>query len=134
MPANEPSDRPGPQAPWRFASTRWSIVAAAGQGSSPQAQEALATLCRLYWYPLYAYARRRLASVEDAQDLTQEFFPEFLEKAYLQPADPGPGKFPSFPFTPFKHFLSKARDRANPRNPPPAPPIFSFHSQALSTP
>ncbi len=112
MPANDPSDRPGPQAPWRFASTRWSVVAAAGQGPSPQAQEALATLCRLYWYPLYAYARRRLASIEDAQDLTQEFFAQLLEKDYLQAADPNRGKFRSFLLTSFKHFMSKEHDRA----------------------
>jgi RNA polymerase sigma-70 factor (ECF subfamily) len=113
MAANDQSDRPGPQAPWRFASTRWSLVAAAGQGASPEAQEALATLCQVYWYPLYAYARRRLASVEDAQDSTQEFFAQLLEKDYLQAADPNRGKFRSFLLTAFKHFLSKEHDRAN---------------------
>src|SRR5262245_37987202 len=50
----------------RFASTRWSVVVAAGQRDSPESEAALATLCRLYWYPLYAYARRRLPSAEDA--------------------------------------------------------------------
>ena len=64
MVKNDEYDKQGPQAPWRFASTRWSLVAAAGQGPSPEAQEALATLCQVYWYPLYAYARRRLAKVE----------------------------------------------------------------------
>lgn len=113
MAANEQSNHPGPQAPWRFASTRWSLVAAAGQGASPEAQEALAVLCHIYWYPLYAYARRRLASVEDAQDLTQEFFAQLLEKDYLQAADPNRGKFRSFLLTAFKHFLSKERDWAN---------------------
>src|SRR6266851_8912788 len=113
MAANDPSDRPSPQAPWRFASTRWSLVAAAGQGASPEAQEALATLCQVYWYPLYAYARRRLAGVEDAQDLTQEFFAQLLEKDYLQAADPNRGKFRSFLLTAFKHFLSKEHDRLN---------------------
>jgi RNA polymerase sigma factor (sigma-70 family) len=112
MAANDQSGSPALQAPWRFASTRWSVVAAVGQGSSPQAQEALATLCRLYWYPLYAYARRRLASIEDAQDLTQEFFAQLLEKDYLQAADPNRGKFRSFLLTAFKHFMSKERDRA----------------------
>jgi RNA polymerase sigma-70 factor (ECF subfamily) len=113
MAATDQSDHPGSPAPWRFASTRWSLVAAAGQGASPEAQEALATLCQVYWYPLYAYARRRLASVEDAQDLTQEFFAQLLEKDYLQAADPNRGKFRSFLLTAFKHFLSKERDRAN---------------------
>ncbi|HEV3115577.1 MAG TPA: sigma-70 family RNA polymerase sigma factor [Gemmataceae bacterium] len=95
----------------RFASTRWSLVAAAGQPSSPESQEALATLCRLYWYPLYAYARRRLTNVDDAQDLTQEFFAQLLEKDYLQAADPARGKFRSFLLIAFKHFLAKARER-----------------------
>jgi RNA polymerase sigma factor (sigma-70 family) len=95
--------------PWRFASTRWSLVAAAGQGASPEAQEALAVLCRAYWYPLYAYARRRLANIEDAQDATQAFFAQLLEKDYLQAADPARGKFRSFLLTAFKHFLAKAR-------------------------
>jgi RNA polymerase sigma factor (sigma-70 family) len=111
--ANDQSDRANPQAPWRFASTRWSLVAAAGQGPSPEAQEALATLCQVYWYPLYAYARRRLPKVEDAQDLTQEFFAQLLEKDYLQAADPKRGKFRSFLLTAFKHFLAKEHDRAH---------------------
>jgi RNA polymerase sigma-70 factor (ECF subfamily) len=95
----------------RFASTRWSLVAAAGRGESPEAREALAVLCRTYWYPLYAYARR-LASADDAQDLTQEFFARLLEKDYLHAADPRRGKFRSFLLTAFKHFLAKERERA----------------------
>jgi RNA polymerase sigma-70 factor (ECF subfamily) len=96
-----------------FAKTRWSLVAAAGQGQSPESKEALATLCRLYWYPLYAYARRRLPTVEDAQDLTQAFFVQLLEKAFLQDADPQRGRFRSFLLTAFKNFLCKERDKAN---------------------
>ena len=105
-PHNEPAAR-------HFATTRWSLIAAAGQGSSPEAHEALATLCRVYWYPLYAYARRRLPSAEDAQDLTQEFFARLLEKDYLQAADPQRGKFRSFLLTAFKRFLAKEQDRAS---------------------
>jgi RNA polymerase sigma-70 factor (ECF subfamily) len=113
MLARDQQDQPGPQAVGRFATTRWSLVAAAGQGASPQAQEALATLCRIYWYPLYAYARRQLPGAEDAQDLTQEFFARLLEKDYLQAADPQRGKFRSFLLTAFKRFLAKERDRAH---------------------
>src|SRR5438094_1406018 len=113
MVKNDEYDKHGLQAPWRFASTRWSLVAAAGQGPSPEAQEALATLCQVYWYPLYAYARRRLTRIEDAQDLTQAFFAQLLEKDYLQAADPQRGKFRSFLLTAFKHFLAKEHDRAN---------------------
>jgi RNA polymerase sigma-70 factor (ECF subfamily) len=106
-----PGDR-GPQRAWRFASTRWSIVAAAGRKESPEARTALAALCQGYWYPLYAYARRRLANAEDARDLTQEFFAVLLEKDYLQAADARRGKFRSFLLTAFQHFLSKERARS----------------------
>jgi RNA polymerase sigma-70 factor (ECF subfamily) len=104
--------RPQPEAAWRFASTRWSMVAAAGQRDSPESAEALATLCQAYWYPLYSYARRRLTSATDAQDATQAFFAELLAKNYLLQADPARGRFRSFLLTAFKHFLSKDRDRA----------------------
>jgi RNA polymerase sigma factor (sigma-70 family) len=104
------NDQPESPRPARFASTRWSLVAAAGQSASPESQEALATLCRVYWYPLYAFARRRLGSVEDAQDVTQAFFAQLLEKDYLKAADPERGKFRAFLLTAFKHFLSKARE------------------------
>src|SRR5208283_3932187 len=74
MSTNDLPDEPRPLPAWRFASTRWSIVAAAGRKESAEARAALAVLCQTYWYPLYAYARRRLARPDDAQDLTQEFF------------------------------------------------------------
>src|SRR5262245_29304758 len=112
MSTNELPDDRGSPAAWRFASTRWSLVAAAGRGETPEAREALAVLCQAYWYPLYAYARRRLPSADDAQDLTQEFFARLLEKDYLQAADPRRGKFRSFLLTAFKHFLAKEHERA----------------------
>jgi RNA polymerase sigma factor (sigma-70 family) len=99
----------------RFASTRWSVVVAAGQRGSPESEAALATLCRLYWYPLYAYARRRRPNAADAQDLTQEFFSRLLEKDYLQQADRQRGRFRSFLLTAFKHFLAKEHERAQAR-------------------
>jgi RNA polymerase sigma-70 factor (ECF subfamily) len=106
-------DQQGPRPAQRFASTRWSLVALAGRGESPEAQEALATLCQIYWYPIYAYARRRLPSVDDAQDMTQAFFTRLLEKDYLQAVDPARGKFRSFLRTAFDHFLAKERDWAH---------------------
>jgi RNA polymerase sigma-70 factor (ECF subfamily) len=112
MSASEPFDKPGPPNVRRFATTRWSLVAAAGQVGSPQSREALATLCQVYWYPLYAYARRHLPNAHDAQDLTQAFFAELLEKDYLQTADRQRGKFRSFLLTAFKHFLSRERERS----------------------
>ena len=69
-----------------FRSTQWSAVIAAGQGSSsPEARRALSSLCEIYWYPLYAYARRRVTDIHEAQDLTQAFFTELLEKNYVVP-------------------------------------------------
>jgi RNA polymerase sigma-70 factor (ECF subfamily) len=124
---------PGPQPVRRFATTRWSVVAAAGQGSSPEAQEALATLCRTYWYPLYTYARRQLPSAEDAQDQTQEFFARVLEKDYLQAADPQRGKFRSFLLTAFKRFLAKERDRAHAQKRGGGRPVLSLDFQAGET-
>ena len=115
MSTNDPPDDPGPRPAWRFASTRWSVVAAAGRKGSPQARAALAVLCQAYWYPLYAYARRRLARADDAQDLTQEFFARLLEKDYLQAADPHRGKFRSFLLTAFQRFLAKEHARATAR-------------------
>jgi RNA polymerase sigma-70 factor (ECF subfamily) len=112
MPASDPFLEPRSGHARQFATTRWSLVAAAGQGQTPASQEALATLCQAYWYPLYAYARRHLPSAHDAQDQTQAFFAELLEKDYLQAADPRRGKFRSFLLTAFKHFLSKGRQRA----------------------
>jgi RNA polymerase sigma-70 factor (ECF subfamily) len=96
-----------------FATTHWSVVVAAGAPGTPEAQEALATLCRTYWYPLYAFVRRQGANPEDAQDLTQGFFAQLLEKDYLRVADAERGKFRSFLLTAFKHFLAKERERAN---------------------
>ena len=96
----------------RFATTRWSVVLAAGHESAPGAEEALAELCRTYWYPLYAYVRRRGYSYDDAQDLTQEFFARLIEKKYLGMVDRERGKFRSFLLASFQHFLANEWDRA----------------------
>ncbi len=72
----------------RFATTRWSLVLAAGTAPSAQADVALAELCADYWYPLYAYVRRRGHAPEDARDLTQAFFAKLLEKHGLTAANP----------------------------------------------
>jgi RNA polymerase sigma-70 factor (ECF subfamily) len=96
----------------RFATTHWSMVVAAGRRSSPQAQEALATLCRAYWYPLYVFIRRQGLSAHEAQDLTQEFFLRLLEKEFLADVNREKGRFRSFLLAACKHFLSNERDRA----------------------
>jgi RNA polymerase sigma-70 factor (ECF subfamily) len=87
------------------------MVLAAG-GESVQAQDALARLCQTYWYPLYAYVRRRGNSPEDAQDLTQEFFARLLQRNWLNHADRDKGRFRSFLLGAMNHFLSDEWDKA----------------------
>ena len=95
-----------------FPSTHWSVVLAAGQHSSTQSLTALETLCRAYWYPLYAFVRHRGHSPEDAQDLVQGFFTRLLEKHDLAAVEPGHGRFRSFLLTALRHFLANEWDRA----------------------
>lgn len=95
-----------------FATTRWSVVVAAGQLSSPDSKRALESLCAAYWFPIYAYARRRVPDVNEAQYLTQAFFAELLEKNYVGSATRERGRFRAFLLTAFKHFLSKQKARA----------------------
>ncbi len=96
----------------QFAVTRWSIVLLAGHRSSPDSRRALESLCEAYWYPLYAYVRRRVADINDAQDLTQAFFAELLAKNYVGSATAERGRFRAFLLTSLKHFLSKEWERA----------------------
>ena len=95
-----------------FATTHWSVVMSAGQSESPQAAQALERLCRTYWYPLYAYVRRRGHGPDDAKDLTQEFFARLLEKKSLARADRAKGRFRSFLLGALNHFLADEKDRA----------------------
>ncbi len=94
-----------------FASTHWSVVLAARDRATPQARQALATLCQAYWYPVYAYIRRRVDRGDEAEDLTQEFFTLFLEKDFLGAVDRDKGKFRSFLRACCDHFLANQRDR-----------------------
>jgi len=89
-----------------FATTHWSVVLTAGRRDTPRAQQALARLCQTYWYPLYAYVRRRGYSAHDAQDLTQAFFARLLEHQSLTRADPDRGRFRSFLLAAMNHFLA----------------------------
>lgn len=106
-------DRPaGPQdsRPHRFLTTRWSIVLAAG-GNTADAREALARLCQLYWFPLFACIRRWGHSPDEAKDLTQEFFARLLQRRDLASVDPSRGRFRSFLLASLKHFLLNEQDR-----------------------
>jgi RNA polymerase sigma-70 factor (ECF subfamily) len=99
--------------PDRFRTTHWSLIVAAQGRGSTEARAALAELCEAYWYPLYAFIRRQGHSMEDARDLTQEFFARLLEKDYLGAVDREKGKFRSFLLACCKHFLANEHDRAN---------------------
>ncbi len=95
-----------------FVTTHWSLVLAAGRSDSTHAATALASLCSTYWYPLYAYVRRRGYGAEDAQDLTQEFFARLLEQRWLDQADRGRGRFRTFLLSAMSHFLANEWDKA----------------------
>ena len=82
------------------------------QSQAPGSKAALAELCRLYWYPLYAYVRRRGHTPEETQDLTQGFFLHLLEHKTLGRADPLKGKFRSFLLGSLQNYLSSEAERA----------------------
>ena len=85
---------------------------AARDGHETQSKEALEKLCRTYWRPLYTFIRRNGYNLEDAQDLTQEFFSRLVSREYLRRLQDQRGKFRSFLLTFVKHFLSDERDKA----------------------
>ena len=95
-----------------FPTTRITLIHAARSGSGAQAEEALSTLCRAYWYPIYAYVRRLGYAAEEAEDLTQGFFTRVLEKHYLRDFQRERGRFRSFLLTALKHFVANERDWA----------------------
>jgi RNA polymerase sigma-70 factor (ECF subfamily) len=97
--------------PSRFPTTRWTLVVAAGDPRRMEARSALASLCESYWYPLYAYVRRRGYPADQAQDLTQEFFIRVLEGRYLDRAEQERGRFRAFLLTSLKFFLADGADR-----------------------
>ncbi len=95
-----------------FHTTRWSLVLAAQHaGAATHAHKAMSELCRDYWYPLYAFVRRRGHAPHDAQDLTQAFFTDLLERNPTV-ADPSRGKFRSYLLGALKHFLANAWNHA----------------------
>jgi len=94
-----------------FEDTQWSVVRAAGQGSGPATAQALEHVCRVYWYPLYVYVRRRGHEPEAAKDLTQAFFERLLQKGFLAQADEHRGRFRSFLLGCLRHFLDDEFDR-----------------------
>lgn len=95
-----------------FVTTRWTVVLAAGRKATPQAERALEELCRSYWFPLYAYVRRRGYTKADAEDSTQAFFARFLEKNYLATLNAERGRFRAFLLASLKNFLANEWDKS----------------------
>jgi RNA polymerase sigma factor (sigma-70 family) len=94
-----------------FPTTRWTLVIAAADPKRKEARSALVSLCEGYWYPSYAYVRRRGYPADQAQDLTQEFFVRVLDGRYLDRARPEKGRFRAFILTSLKFFLADEADR-----------------------
>ncbi|HSU54700.1 MAG TPA: ECF-type sigma factor [Candidatus Dormibacteraeota bacterium] len=106
--SSKASSNPGPAG--YFATTHWSVVLHAGRETA-RGEEALARLCQIYWYPLYAYVRRQGHGPHDAEDLTQGFFASLLERKSLAGVQPEKGKFRSFLLAAMNHFLANEWDR-----------------------
>jgi RNA polymerase sigma-70 factor (ECF subfamily) len=110
MPAPDETPIPEQASNAQFAATSWTNVLAAQRSGSPEAVGALEKLCETYWYPLYAYLRRKGYDPFKAQDLTQEFFFRLIKENYLGAVDRRRGKFRSFLLAALNHFASNQRD------------------------
>jgi RNA polymerase sigma factor (sigma-70 family) len=114
-----------------FPSTHWTVVLAAGGAGSTTGFSALGEVCRAYWHPLYAFARRLGHSPADAEDLTQGFFAQLLERPFLGRADAAKGRFRSFLLGAFKLYMGKERERAGARKRAGAHPHVSMDIEGL---
>lgn len=117
-----------PSEAW-FVTTHWSVVLAARTKDSPQSAAALETLCRTYWYPLYAFVRHQGRAPEDAQDLTQGFFARLLEKDYLKTVAHEKGKFRTFLLVALKRFMANEWDRLHAQKRGGFTPILSIDQE-----
>ena len=95
-----------------FETTLWTVVLGAQEGSSPESSQALEVLCSTYWYPLYAFVRRRGCGPQEAEDLTQSFFEHLLHKNGLKGVGREKGKFRSFLLTALTNFLNNEYEKA----------------------
>jgi RNA polymerase sigma-70 factor (ECF subfamily) len=108
-----------------FATTHWSVVLSA-RNETPEDENALEALCQTYWYPIYAYVRRRGHDATAAKDLTQEFFAQLLQKQLLAGVDPTKGKFRSWLLGVMNHFLAHQWAKANAQKRGAGQPMFSW--------
>jgi RNA polymerase sigma-70 factor (ECF subfamily) len=122
----EPRAKTEPRGDDPFGSTHWSVVLAAGQEGSA-ARSALEELCRAYWIPVYAYVRRRTSNPHDAEELTQGFFTDLLERNSIAAADPARGRFRAFLLTALKHYLANEHEKATAQKRGRGQPFFSLN-------
>ena len=116
-----------------FRTTHWNVVLTAAQKGSPSADEALAKLCKVYWYPLYAFIRRLGHTSHEAEDLTQEFFARLLDKNFLAGIKVEGGRFRSYLLTTLKHFLANEWNRAQTQKRGGGKIFFSLDEQDAET-
>src|SRR5215472_15317018 len=98
-----------------FVTTRWSLILSAANFANEEhkARDALAELCRTYWRPIFSFVRARGYSIEDAQDLTQDFFVTILKKNWLHHADRNRGRFRSLLLRSLQNFLINAAEKTH---------------------
>lgn len=125
--------QPAPAAAQSFATTQWSAVLAAAGDTSTAARSALEELCAAYWYPLYAYVRRRGHGVHDAQDLTQGFFVHLLEHDGIKYADPARGRFRTYLLSSLNNFLKNDWKKGNRQKRGNGHQPLSFDSESAET-
>jgi len=113
-----------------FATTHWSVVLNAGAEGSAERVNALEMLCQTYWFPLFAYLRRKGFTEEDSKDLTQQFFTRLLEGKAFHALDARKGKFRTFLLAALGHFLSNERDFARAAKRGGGRPILSLEAMA----
>jgi RNA polymerase sigma-70 factor (ECF subfamily) len=111
-----------------FATTHWSVVLRARDTDDPGATDALENLCRIYWYPLYAYLRKRGYSEHDAQDLTQGFFAHLLQRDTLRYVAPEKDRFRSFLLACLQYYVPHERERAQAQKRGGGVEVFSLDS------
>jgi RNA polymerase sigma-70 factor (ECF subfamily) len=116
-----------------FATTHWSVVLAAGRGGDEERGRALERLCGTYWRPIYNFVRRRGFTSDDAQDLTQEFFRDFLEHNAVERADQSRGRFRTFLLSSVQNFLAKEWRKARAAKRGGGHPILPLDAGAIET-
>ena len=132
-PATEPSSTAGHARHPAFVTTHWSVVLTAGLADTTRANDALARLCQTYWYPLYAYARRRGYHPHDAEDMTQAYFARLLDKKSLADIRRERGRFRSFLLASMNNFLAGEWHRARAKKRGGGAPLLSLNADSAET-